>query len=56
MLILVLLGMHFDAVGVFVTSPDTFIQIGSGLTVNRFGVLDGPINFCMSKLLWTGPN
>ena len=35
MQILVLLGMYFDAVVVFVT----FIQIGSGHTVNALGII-----------------
>ena len=34
MLILVLLGMYFDAVVVFITSH-TFIQMGSGHTVSH---------------------
>ena len=39
MQILVLLGMYFDAVVVFV-KPDTFIQIGTGHTV---------LNLCISE-------
>ena len=56
MLILVLLGMYFDAVVVFVTNrPDTIIQIDSRHTVGRAVATLGPPQFFSDHLIHVMP-